>query len=241
VKVLKEKLHLNKRYRLIREIIETVLLTGLMFVLINLAVQNYDVDGPSMEPSLHNQERIMVNKLAYLFQPPARGDVIVFVAPPDPSQDYVKRIIAVPGDVLTVEGTTVKVDNVTLNETYVHQGYNGNPYAAHPIINQVVPPGDYFVMGDDRKDSSDSRAWGYVPRKNIIGKATLVYWPLNESNLGFLPNVSSVFAGVQQHATSMQAPTINNPPQPGTFSTDSMIICAMPGLFLVCSRQRKKR
>jgi len=71
----------EKRYRLIREIVETVVLTVLMFVIINLAVQNYDVTGPSMEPSLHNQERIMVDKVSYLFHSPARGDVIVFIAP----------------------------------------------------------------------------------------------------------------------------------------------------------------
>ena len=241
MKVLKEKTQVNKRYRLIREIIETIILTVLMFVVINLAVQNYDVDGPSMEPSLHNQERIMVDKVSYLFRAPARGDVIVFVAPPEPTKDYVKRIIAVPGDVLTVQGTTVKVNNVTLNETYVHSGYQGNPYAATPIVNQVVPAGDYFVMGDDRKDSSDSRAWGYVPRKNIIGRAALVYWPFNESNTGLLPDVSSVFAGVQQNATKMKSTTSSIPLQSSTFGTEDLAFCAMPGLFLVCSRCRKKR
>jgi signal peptidase I len=241
VKVLKENKRVNKRYRLVREIIETVILTVLMFVAINLAIQNYDVDGPSMEPSLHNQERIMVDKVSYLFKAPARGDVIVFVAPPEPTKDYVKRIIAVPGDVLTVEGTTVRVNNVTLNETYVHAGYQGNPYAATPIINKVVPPGDYFVMGDDRKDSSDSRAWGFVPRKNIIGRAALIYWPLDQSNTGFLPNVSSVFTGVQQNATKTKPATATPPLQGSTFGTDDLMFCAMPGLFLVCSRYRKKR
>jgi signal peptidase I len=225
----------KKRPSFIWEIIETVALTALLFFLINLAIQNYDVSGPSMEPTLHNQERIMVDKVTYLFRSPERGDIIVFVAPPQPSYDYVKRIIGVPGDVITIVGTTVKVNGTTLNEPYVKPQYNGNPYP--PIINRVVPAGDYFVLGDDRADSSDSRDWGFVPRKNIIGRAALVYWPLNESNSGFLPNVSAVFAHVHQHPQqSMQKTTSST----GTFGTDDMVICTMPGAFLLSSRYRKK-
>jgi signal peptidase I len=186
----------EKRYRLIREIIETVVLTVLMFVIINLAVQNYDVTGPSMEPSLHNQERIMVDKLSYLFHAPARGDVIVFAAPPAPNENYVKRIVGIPGDVITVNGTVVTLDGTTLNETYVNPAMQGNPNPA--ITNCVVPDNQYFVMGDDRKISSDSRVWGFVPRSKIIGRAALVYWPLGQDNNGFLPNVSSVYANVHQ-------------------------------------------
>jgi len=204
VSSLRVEYNFEKRYRLVREIIETVVLTILMFVIINLAVQNYDVTGPSMEPSLHNQERIMVDKVSYLFHAPARGDVIVFIAPPAPSDDYVKRIIGIPGDVITVVGDTVIVDGVTLNETYVDPMMQGN--SNPPIVNRVVPPGDYFVMGDDRRNSSDSRVWGFVPRGNIIGRAALVYWPFGQDNSGFLPNVSSVFANIHQ-STSRVAPT----------------------------------
>jgi signal peptidase I len=190
----------ESRYRLVREIIETAVLTVLMFVIINLAVQNYDVSGPSMEPSLHDQERIMVDKVSYLFHSPARGDVIVFTAPLAPSDSYVKRIIGLPGDVISVEGTTVIVNGVTLNETYVDPAMQGNSYA--PIINRVVSPNAYFVLGDDRQNSSDSRAWGFVPRANIIGRAVLVYWPFGQDNTGFLPNVSAVFANVRQPKTA---------------------------------------
>ncbi|MBA2682414.1 MAG: signal peptidase I, partial [Ktedonobacteraceae bacterium] len=87
-----------KRSHLVREIVETVILTVVMFFIINQAVQNYDVEGPSMEPGLHTQERIMVDKVSYRFHNPNRGDVIVFTAPPHPTMNYVKRIIAVPGD-----------------------------------------------------------------------------------------------------------------------------------------------
>jgi signal peptidase I len=198
----------EKRHRLVREIIETVVLTVLMFVIINLAVQNYDVTGPSMESSLHNQERIMVDKLSYLFHSPERGDVIVFVAPPAPTENYVKRIIGVPGDVITVNGTVVTLDGTTLNETYVNPTLQGNPNP--PITNCVVPDNQYFVMGDDRKNSSDSRVWGFVPRNRIIGRAALVYWPLGQDNNGFLPNVSSVFANV--HQPTNQAALAQSPP-----------------------------
>ena len=188
----------EKRYRLIREIIETIVLTILMFLVIRFAVQNFNIEGTSMEPSLHNTELILVDKWSYLFHAPERGDVIVFVAPPDPSQDYIKRIIAVPGDVLTIHDTTVIVDGVTLNEPYVAQQNQGNPYAFKVINNMVIPPNDYFVLGDNRGGSSDSRNWGFVPRANIIGKAALVYWPLGQNNDGFLPNYASVYAKVHQ-------------------------------------------
>lgn len=244
---LKEEKKSGGNMRLVREIVETIILTILLFAVIHLAVQNYDVDGPSMEPSLHNQERIMVDKVSYLLHPPARGDVIVFVAPPQPTLNYVKRIIALPGDVITIEGDTVEVNNVKLNETYVDPVDQGNPYA--PIINRVVPKNDYFVMGDDRRNSSDSREWGFVPRKNIIGRAALVYWPLSESNSGLLPNVSAVFSAVHQPTAAPQSsvPTLSSltqaivHPVNSTFGTSDMLFFAMPGFFLVCSGYKKKR
>ena len=192
------ELNFEKRYRLVREVIETVVLTVLMFLVIRLAVQNFNIQGMSMEPTLHDQELILVDKWSYLFHAPARGDIIVFIAPPEPSQDYIKRIIALPGDTITIRDTTVIVDGVTLNETYVDPHRQGNPYAYKTISNMIVPPNDYFVMGDNRGNSSDSREWGFVPRQNIIGKAALTYWPIGENNFGLLPNFSSVFARVHQ-------------------------------------------
>lgn len=192
------ELDFEKRFRLVREVIETIVLTLLMFLVIRFAVQNFNVEGTSMEPSLHNGELILVDKWTYLFHPPQRGDVIVFVAPPQPSLDYVKRIIGVPGDRITVDNTTVTVDGVTLKETYVAGINQGNPYIDKPIKNMLVPPNMFFVLGDDRIRSDDSRDWGFVPRGNIIGRAALVYWPLKQDNNGFLPNVASVFANVHQ-------------------------------------------
>jgi signal peptidase I len=188
----------EKRYRLVREIVETIVLTLLMFLIIRFAIQNFNVDGTSMEPNLHNGELILVDKWTYLFRSPARGDVIVFVAPPHPSMDYVKRVIGVPGDIITIRNTIVIVDGITLNETYVDPRNQGNLFANKNITNQVVPPDDYFVLGDNRAVSSDSRDWGFVPKANIIGRAAFVYWPLGQDNNGFLKNYASVFANVHQ-------------------------------------------
>ena len=184
----------ESRYRLIREIIETITLTILMFLLIRFAVQNFRVDGMSMEPKLHNGEYILVNKAAFLFHAPERGDVIVFEYPKDPQIDYIKRVVAIPGDTISVEGTKVMVDGVTLNEPYINPNDDFNPFS--PIVDRTVPLGDYFVMGDNRGNSSDSRQWGFVPQQNIIGQATFVYFPFNEGNFGLLGDYSSVFAAV---------------------------------------------
>jgi signal peptidase I len=190
----------EKRYRLVREIVETIVLTLLMFLIIRFAIQNFNVDGTSMEPNLHNGELILVDKWTYLFRPPARGDVIVFVAPPHPNMDYVKRVIGVPGDIITVHNTIVIVDGITLNETYVDPRNQGNLFANKNITNLVVPPNDYFVLGDNRAVSSDSRDWGFVPKANIVGRAAFVYWPLGQDNNGFLKSYASVFANVHQPA-----------------------------------------
>lgn len=228
----------EKRYRLIREIIETVVLTLLMFLMMRFAIQNFNVDGTSMEPNLHNTELILVDKWTYLFHPLARGDVIVFIAPPHPDMDYVKRIVGLPGDTITIRGTTVIVDGVTLNETYVAPQNQGNPFAAKNITNWKVPPNDYFVLGDNREVSSDSRDWGYVPAKNIIGRAALVYWPLGQDNNGFLKNYSSVFANVHQPSAK---PSALSKPQsmPIGLSADDFVLIVLPGLSLAFWRKRQ--
>ncbi len=230
------EMNFEKRYRLVREVIETIVLTLLMFLVINLAVQNFDVDGHSMEPNLHDQERLMVDKWTYLFHAPSRGDIVVFVAPPQPTLDYVKRIIGLPGDVITIHNTTVIVDGVTLNDTFVSAANQGNPFANKRIENMVVPPNDYFVLGDNRGNSSDSRDWGFLPRKNIIGRAALVYWPLGLDNDGLLPNVSSVFANVHQQASvPTKAPSASNH---GILYASTALFCLAP-IVVMCVRRRR--
>jgi len=226
------ELDFEKRFRLVREVIETIVLTVLMFLVIRFAVQNFNVEGTSMEPRLHNGELILVDKWTYLFHPPERGDVIVFVAPPAPTLDYVKRIIAVPGDRITINNTTVIVDGVTLNETYVDPINQGNIFNDQIIQNKLVPPNMYFVMGDDRIRSDDSRHWGFVPRQNIIGRAALVYWPLQQDNNGFLPNYSSVFANVHQPGTTSNIQDS---------SANAILILLAPLTISLLARQKSKR
>ncbi len=236
------EMNFEKRYRLVREVIETIVLTLLMFLVINLAVQNFDVDGESMEASLHNNERLMVDKWTYLFHPPARGDVIVFLSPPaanEPNTDFVKRIIGIPGDVITIQGTTVIVDGTPLKETYLSplfQGVGGNP-----VQNLVVPPGKYFVMGDHRSNSFDSRFWGFLPRANIIGRVALVYWPLSQDNDGLLPNVSSVFANVHQRASVLSAPPTSAQNTHGILDASTLVFCVLPVLVIGGPKRRNKK
>jgi signal peptidase I len=229
--------------------IETVVFTLLIFLLFRLAIQNFDIDGYSMEPTLHNGQLILVDKVSFLLHPPQRGDIVVFAAPPHPNEDYIKRIIGLPGDVITIQNTTVIVDGTTLHETYISPQNQGNPYPS--FTNLVVPPNTYFVLGDNREGSSDSRDWGCVPRQNIIGRAALVYWPLDSNNEGLLPNVSPVFAHVHPSPLASTATTPNNicpvippparastsqPIQP--LSTDSLLLLIPPALLAI-NRKRE--
>lgn len=181
----------HRNFRLLLEVMETAVLTLLLFMVVRLTVQNFRVEGPSMMPTLQNSQYILVDKAIYYLHPPQRGDIIVFIAPPNTSQDYIKRVIGVPGDTVRVDATgNVTVDGVRLDEPYVAD--LDNPYGPHTW---TLGPNQYFVLGDNRGDSSDSRAWGPVPRGNIIGKAAMVYWPAPD--LHFIQSWGNVFAGVR--------------------------------------------
>jgi signal peptidase I len=164
-----------------------------MLWIVHLAVQTFTVNGMSMESTLHNGQVVLVDKWTYLFHQPARGDIVVFHAPPALDQDYIKRIIAVPGDVVSVTNGMPIVDGMMLKEFYVSPLHLGRSSADRPVNNLVVPPGSFFVMGDDRALSFDSRAWGLLPRKDIIGRAVMVLWPIGDGNSGLFPDASSVF------------------------------------------------
>ena len=173
----------------VRDIVEIVALALLIFFVVQLAVQNYHVEGISMVPSLTDNEYVFVNKLAYLVHQPERGDVIVFHWPLDTSKDFIKRVIGLPGDTITTDSTTVRVNGVLLNEPYISQ-------ASNPVGKVwTVPANEYFVMGDNRPASDDSRDWGYVPMSYIIGKAVMVDWPLGSWES--INTYSTVFAQIK--------------------------------------------
>ncbi len=160
-----------------REMAETLLLAVVLFVIINSLTARVRVDGPSMEPSYYHNNRVVVLKVAYLFGDIQRGDVIVFPAPPNPEEDYIKRVIGLPGDEVMVADGKVYVNGQALDEPYI----NAPPINSMRAVN--VPEGMVFVMGDNRNVSSDSRSWGPLPIDDIIGKAVFVYWPLDRIGL----------------------------------------------------------
>jgi signal peptidase I len=159
-----------QRTNLLREIIETVLLTAIIFLLVNTATGRYRIEGNSMEPNLHNDEYVLIDKISYLLHPPERGDIIVFT-PPNNDRDYIKRVIGLPGDTVEVRGGQVYVNGVPLDEPYLAQATN---QSMDPL---EVPPDRYFVMGDNRNNSSDSRSFGPITAQVIVGRALFVYWP----------------------------------------------------------------
>jgi len=180
---------LKKQSHFLRDIIEVIALALIIFFVVQLTVQNYNVQGISMVPGLNNGEYVFVNKLSYLSHDPDRGDVIVFHWPLDTSVDFIKRVIGLPGDTIATDSTTVRVNGVLLNEPYISQA--SNPAAKV----WKVPANEYFVMGDNRPQSDDSRDWGFVPRSYIIGKAVLVYWPLG--NWQIINTYPTVYAQIK--------------------------------------------
>lgn len=192
----------------VREIIETLLLAFVIFVGVRALVLNFRVDGMSMAPNLHNKEMLLVNRNAYfhfdlnrvlnvlpwedrqgkdvvyLFHPPQRGDIIVFNPPTVSDKPYIKRVLGLGGDTMEVKGGSLFVNGVKVDEPYIAPNITDcNQANCQPW---TVPDGDIFVMGDNRRNSSDSRVFGVVKIDSIIGKAWLTYWPL--SDFGLVPH-----------------------------------------------------
>ena len=180
----------------LRELAETLLLSSLIFIGLQFSVQNFSVEGDSMDPTLEQGRYVLVNKLAYLrlpgelrgfvplmdgddssdiipFDAPKYGEVVIFRFPNDPSRDFVKRVVGLPGDIVELrEG-----------RLYVNGEHRPEPYVANPdresMAPVVVPERSYFVLGDNRRLSNDSRDWGPVPEDNLVGKAWFTYWPFD--------------------------------------------------------------
>lgn len=157
-----------------------------------------------MEPSLYDAQRLSVNKavyfhidmerisriipfvkqqenkVIYLFHAPRRGELVIFHPPTDPDREFIKRVIATPGETVEIKAGKVYINGVQLKEPYISEG------PSYTLAPQTVPTGHYFVLGDNRNNSSDSHIWGMVPYQNIIGKPWLVYWPMDK--WGLAPN-----------------------------------------------------
>ena len=189
--------------RPLRELLESILFAIIIFFFIQSSVQNYRVEGSSMLPLLEEGEMLLVNKLVYnsvdmnrlsrlvpfwesketsslyIFHAPDRGDVVVFHFPLDLTREFVKRVIGLPGDQVEIKSGTVYINGTELPEPYLSPAISKR----HSIDSIKLSKDQYFVLGDNRAASNDSRDWGAVPKENIVGKLWFVYWPA--SNLRF--------------------------------------------------------
>ena len=171
--------------RFFLDIIETLLLSAILFIVINAVTARVRVDGYSMVPTFQGGEFIIVSKMTYKFGELSRGDILVFHQPRDPDQDYIKRVIGLPGETVWVNNGQVLIDGQVLDEPEMHEAprYTGS---------WVVPEGMVFVLGDNRNNSSDSHSWGPLSMNNVIGRAVFVYWPF--SSLGKIEHPEVVLA-----------------------------------------------
>ena len=156
--------------KILRDFILPILVALAIYGLLNLTVDSFKVYGVSMLPTIQPDEYIIVNKAVYSIHEPQRGDIIVFESPREP-KDLIKRIIGLPGDTIEIRNRAVFVNGTALSEPYIAERPN---YELHP---SQIPPEEYFVLGDNRNHSADSRVGWTVPRQNIIGKAWITYWP----------------------------------------------------------------
>lgn len=161
------------------EILESVVVAVLLAAVIRLFIlAPFYIPSGSMEPTLQIGDRIIVSKLAYRFGEPRRGDIVVFKYPLDPSRDFVKRLIGLPGETVALRNNHLYINGRLVTEDYLPQDIHFADFG--PV---QVPPGYYLMLGDNRNNSDDSRVWGPLPRQNIVGKAILVYWPLERIGL----------------------------------------------------------
>ena len=171
----------------LRELLLTLLVALLIFGAVRVSVHSYKIDGPSMEPSFHNGQYLLVNKASYHLHSPRRGDVVVFHYPLNPSKLFIKRVIGLPGEHVEInQAGNIYIDGALLKE----EPDIGPTDRNGSYCDVTLKEGEYFVLGDNRSSnhdppgsSSDSRAWGPVPEGNIIGKTWVCYWPLNEWGL----------------------------------------------------------
>lgn len=163
-----------KQKSVIWEWVETIAIAVILALVIRtFLIQPFYIPSGSMEPTLAIGDKIIVNKLSSFFKDPERGEVIVFKYPVDTSQDFVKRVIALPGETIHIKDSKVYINGELLEEEYLPEGLTYGDF--EPV---TVPENAYFMLGDNRDNSQDSRVWGPVPRNLIIGEAIVVFWPI---------------------------------------------------------------
>lgn len=161
---------------LLRELVETIVLSLIIFLLIRQVIQNYRIESHSMQPNFYEGQFILVNKLAFKLGEPERGEVIVFHNPNNVEEDYIKRVIGLPGDTIEIRDQAVYINGEVLTEPY-----QINPFAPGEYFPPtLVEPDTLFVMGDNRNNSSDSRRIGAIPEELIVGQAWLRVWPMDK-------------------------------------------------------------
>ncbi|OGD93201.1 signal peptidase I [Candidatus Curtissbacteria bacterium RIFCSPHIGHO2_01_FULL_41_44] len=175
----------------IKEIVQTALISlGIFFFVYIFLVQPHRIKGDSMMPNFENGELLLTEKVSYYLYKPSRGDVVVFKAPGTRNVDFIKRIIGLPGDIVHLEDGTVFINDQKLQESYETQKTQGS-------LSVSLSQNQYFVLGDNRGSSSDSRSFGPIDQKTIKGKAWLVYWPIfKSSNSGGLRLIPRIDYGV---------------------------------------------
>ena len=177
----------------LRDTLEIVFLALVLYVVIQYAVQTVHVLGSSMYATLHDNDLLVASKISYKLHPPQRGDIVVFKPPDEASRDFIKRIIALPGERIHITNSVVYINGKVLREPYLPEKWTYNNNWPASGQDQLIPPDQYFVMGDNRNHSSDSRTFGTIELNSILGKAEIRIWPLGE--LGFFGAKPTLAAG----------------------------------------------
>lgn len=163
----------------VREMLESIIIAVLLAAVIRLFIlEPFYIPSGSMEPTLMINDRIIVSKVTYHLRDPQPGDIVVFKFPLDPSRNFVKRLIAKGGDTIEIKDSVLYINNKPVREDYLPAGLKFQDFGP-----KTVPQGQYFMMGDNRNNSDDSRVWGFLNKDLIVGKAEVIYWPLNRIGL----------------------------------------------------------
>jgi signal peptidase I len=225
----------------VRDVLEVLIIAVVLYIAIWSALQTVRVDGESMVGTLQNNDLLLASKISYYFGDPQRGDIVVLIPPSDPSKDFIKRVIGLPGDTIEIDGTHEPTALLIkpggkgpwqrVQEPYLPEPWNTMNFCCLPNGTQSsapspldIPAGKYFVMGDNRNKSSDSRSFGLVPRKNILAKAFIRVLPLGSFGLG--PGPTLVPAATAALETPVAA---------------AVVLAMPPSLLLQWRRRRRQR